>query len=324
MISITHNAKDFFENKTGTVFIYGAGNAGYWISDYMNRLHMEFGGFFDKEVNYEGLFINGHHVWKPGKIKDYKEEDLRVIVSPKCYQSVLYDLLELDRKYQLNALCLVPVYPRITNGQLEYDINVLLGYFRRKLLKGNTMPTFISNTCNAGRMYRWLDMPLISPTINTGISPDDFMKICRSPHRYLSAELKKLNYGKGIYDGAGRNGTITFELDDILIYFPHEEADSSIPEKWNMLKSNIQWDNLIFVLSDRVLPVSNDIICEFSQLKEKHLLVMDRKKICFYTNDWIENMLVSTGNDIFFAKDAIENYFDFLGWLNEEPGNRIN
>lgn len=320
MISITHNAKDFFENKTGTVFIYGAGNAGYWISDYMNRLHIEFDSFFDREVKFEGLLYNGHPVWKPEKIKDYKDESLRVIVSPKCYQSIVYDLLELDRKYQLNALCLVPVYPRVTNGQQEYDLNVFLGYFRRKLLKQKTMPTFVSNTCNAGRIYRWLDIPLLSPTINTGISPDDFIKICRSPRRYLSAELKEPNYGKEIYDGAGRDGTITFKLDDILISFPHDEDASSIPEKWNMLKSNIQWDNLIFVLSDGVMPISNDIIREFNQLKEKHLLVMDRKKICFYTNDLKENMLISTSNDIFFAKDAIENYFDFLGWLNEETG----
>lgn len=317
MISITHNTKDFFENKTGRLFLYGAGNAGYWISDYMNRLSMAFDGFFDRDIKFDGLSYNGHFVWKPEKIKEYQEESLRVVVTPKCYQSILYDLLELDGKYRLNVLCLVPVYPRITTGRQEYDINVLLGYFRRKLLKAGTMPTILSNNCNAGRMYNWLDMPLLSPTINTGISPGDFMKICRSPRRYLSAELTKPGYAKALYDAAGRNGAITYQLEDITVYFPHEEDASVIPGKWNLLKSNIQWDNLVFVLTDRVMPLSNDMIREFSGLKEKHLLVMDREKVCFYTNDGKENTLVSTGSAIFFAKDAIENYFDFLGWLNE-------
>ncbi len=33
---------------------------------------------------------------------------------------------------------------------------------------------------------------------------------------------------------------------------------------------------------------------------------------------------VSTSNDIFSEKDAAENIFDLLGWLNEEAGNIIN
>ena len=53
MIEVTNNARSFFGESDTPIYIYGAGNPGQWVSEYMERCHMEYEGFIDKAAGAE-------------------------------------------------------------------------------------------------------------------------------------------------------------------------------------------------------------------------------------------------------------------------------
>ena len=103
MITVTNDTKDFIENQKGEIFIYGAGNSGYWIGYYLNQCGIKFTGYFDRKSYFQNSQCNGRPVFQPQKLKEYEKKSIRVIVSPKAFETVLSDLLFADAKYGFHA-----------------------------------------------------------------------------------------------------------------------------------------------------------------------------------------------------------------------------
>ncbi len=323
MIQVTNNTKSFIEKQTGEIFIYGAGNAGYWVGYYMNLCEIDFTAYFDKQICSNDSTYNGKPVYSPQKLKEYKEKPIRIIISPKCYESVLSDLLWLDNLYGLSVLCLVPRFIHVSTKEEGYHINKLLAYFRRRLFVGE-IPTILSNNCTAGFIYDLMDMIMLSPTINTGICPADFLKLCNDYKRYLNEEMVR----DGLVKRYGNFRTVhenipVGRIGDIHVLFGHSEENEDVCSLWNMMRLRINWNRIICVAyeDENYLPYSIKNERDFMELPTEHLMIVSGKAP-FYGGG-PESKVYMQEN--YFAKtdSAIENYFDLLGWMNGEYKDSI-
>lgn len=53
MITTINNVTEFIERERGLIFIYGAGNLGYWVGKYMHLCGIKFKGYLDKGATKE-------------------------------------------------------------------------------------------------------------------------------------------------------------------------------------------------------------------------------------------------------------------------------
>jgi len=104
MIKVTNNVKDFLEKRTGEIFIYGAGNAGQWVGYYMTQCGIAFTGFLDKKIDRADSTYMEKPVFYPDKLKEYAGKCLRIIITPNTYETVLADLLWMERKTELDLI----------------------------------------------------------------------------------------------------------------------------------------------------------------------------------------------------------------------------
>ncbi len=317
MITITNDTKNFIEIQSGEIFVYGAGNAGYWVGYYMNRCKIDFTAYLDQKVFCEDAKYNDKPVFIPHMLKKYTRKSIRIIVTPRNYEKVLADLLWLDHLYEFNALCLVPRFIHVSTHEEGYNINKLLSYFRGKLFIGDT-PTIISNNCSAGFIYDMIDRVMLSPTINTGIEPNDFIKICKNPNQYFHLNMDEIKwervYGNPQIDEDEPVGII----DDVKIQFSHVESTEGLADRWNYMCGKINWNRLIYVACehDVYLPFSIKNEKEFMELKEEHLMIVMRNSAFWGGSGY--NKVFMQQNYLASTDSAIENYFDLLGWLNRE------
>lgn len=320
MINITHNANIFLEkNKDIPLIVYGSGDSGYWIGYYLNMCNYDWAFYIDKSVNGEGATLHGKNIFSPDKFKDYVGQSFRIIVASVQYQSVVYDLLKLTNKYNINIECFIPIYERKmflkeeTYYGEKYDINKFLAYFRRKLLKSQSI-SFVANNCIAGHFYEMAGILMSSPTINTGLTPEDFIKLCKSPQKYLNMDIKcdRMGFHNENNNESPNRLYPIGRLDDIEVHFVHEKTGQDAEDKWNTLRENVDFENLIFLLADNHtngIPIR--VQKEFMELPQRHLLVINGKtKYCTSSYDVIQNLPYAS------LDKALENYFDFVGWLN--------
>lgn len=316
MITVTNDIKDFIENHKEELFVYGAGNSGYWIGYYLNRCEIEFSGYIDRNEKYCGALCQGKPVYTSQKLTEYEGRNIRLIISPRFYESILSDLLFSEHEFGFHALCLVPRFRRFNLDYEVYDINHFLGYFRRRLYTKDT-PTIISNDCVAGEIYWLMDMPMLSPTINMYIAPNDFMKLCKEPKKYFDIE------GKGMFFNVlpigdepvdCKMGLPAMKIDDIDVTFAHSNGKTTeLIERWNMMRRKINWGNIIYIFRATRKAVPKDFVQDFKKLTRKHLIM----------NYGVNGVIYKEIDQLFFSEyilgtdRAIENDFDLLGWLNQ-------
>ncbi len=177
MIQTTNQTKDFIEKISSPLMIYTAGHAAYWTGDFLKRCNIDFLGYIDKSVPEGGAYYYGRPIFPPDKLKEFAGQTLRLIVPGKSLPAVIKDLETFDAEIGLNLICLVPVYnKRGSKTEHEYNVNKMLGYFRRKLLKYDT-PTIFCNGCSTGVIYEFLlDTMCLTPFFNNNLSYEDFIK----------------------------------------------------------------------------------------------------------------------------------------------------
>lgn len=319
MIQVTNNVKDFLEKEKGEIFIYGAGNAGYWVGYYMNRCGYEFSGYLDKTIDHEGALYNGKPIYLNRKLLDaeYRDRSLRIIVASQYYDQIISELLWMDKFHKLNALCLIPRYVDLTSKEDGYQINHFLAYFRRKLFKGET-PTIISNTCMAGLIYDMFDMVMLSPTINTAIEDaEKFIKLCKNLRQYMEIDMGDLVWTRPFGNPAVAKDYPCGRIGDIEIIFVHVDSANGLKERWNYMRKRINWGRIIYVMSERKSHrnVSFRAVKEFMRLDGEKFFINSRN--AYPIGNGVECVYCS--HRPFANKTtAIENYFDILGWMNRE------
>lgn len=315
MIKVTNNTKDFIEKQCGEIFIYGAGNAGYWVGNYMNRCGVDFSAYFDKKINHEEATYNGKPVISIERLKEYKGRSIRIIVTPKCYENVLADLLWLDHLYEFHALCLIPRFKHLSTHEEGYHINKLLSYFRGLLFVGTT-PTILCNSCIGGQIYDAIDRTLLTPTVNVGIEPRDFLRLCKKPNHYLSIDAEELHWVRSFGNPGREYDDLCTRIDDIEVIFAHTDSSEGVLERWNYMRKKVNWDRVIFLLTEQPTQdnIPFDVLNTFFSLKGEKLFINNHSFIsggADYESVYIPNAEWITGRD-----SAIENYFDLLGWMN--------
>ena len=311
MIRITNNIKEFLENESGEIYLYGAGNAGYWTGFYMNRCGYAFEKYIDRDIRRADATYLGHEVVSLEYLKTCTGRKIRMIITPGCYEQILAELLWMDHlETGLEILCYVPKYENIITHRKEYHINRMLGFFRRQLLTA-PLPTIISNTCIAGNIYSLFDYIMLSPTINTGLDMEDFIKLCENPRYYLEKDIGELHWERDFGNPSRGEVCPVGMVDDIKIWFGHVDSEEGLTERWNLMSKKVDYQNMLFIMTGMNPPVP--------LLKRFFALTSNRFYISFNSNYGCDgtNGIYCPRNYFEESGSAIENYFDIVGWINE-------
>jgi len=130
-----------------------------------------------------------------------------------------------------------------------------LSKFRaRKDLKNRTF-SIISNNCTAGYIYQHFGIEYKSPTAGLFFHADDYLKICREPHRYFSKEpsiISKVESKRyDVMEITNRWGDYPIgKVEDIEIYFMHYPNPNEAILKWKNRCKRMNYDNLVFLFTE--------------------------------------------------------------------------
>lgn len=143
--------------------------------------------------------------------------------------------------------------------------------------------TVISNNCWAGKLYQYLDMPYLSPTVGLYFFADDYIKFVKNLKYYMSLELEFISANESKYSDElkirNQLDRIIGVLDDVEIVFLHYHSEKEAYEKWNRRKARINWENLYFKFSKMNL-CTEEHMKEFSELPCLHkILLNNRRKV---------------------------------------------
>lgn len=183
----TNNAKKFFEEYSTPLAVGMSDNAGYWAGYFLNKCKIDFVCYVDKNAKDDNSFCNGKPVYSFEKFAEYvsqcamgggEQKTFRLFIPSKMLDTVTEDITAIEAKCNVTFVVLNAFYV-ISKGRLSYNVNKLFGYFRSKLLTTD-LPSILANECAARRIYEQLGIGYISPTINTNIKYEDFIKLCRA------------------------------------------------------------------------------------------------------------------------------------------------
>lgn len=205
---------------------------------------------------------------------------------------------------ELDMECWVPLYADFITGQKIYSINDMLAYFRNRCINNLMVPSIISNTCNAGFVYHYCGLEFKSPTINTVIHPADYVKFCANLKHYLEIELEEVFYS--LFNGrrvpVGR-------LDDIEIWFVHDETAEQSVFDWNRRRKRVNYDNLLIMMEDSIEPIQGAVYMNIKKLPYRNLLLSK-----YISGEGISHY---EGNRDFHNRSySIENWIDLVELLN--------
>lgn len=156
---------------------------------------------------------------------------------------------------------------------------MIQSFLRRCRLKNQDF-SIISNNCWGGLISQYYGLPYNSPTCGILIGGPDYIKFCKNIKYYLSLKLNFINYEVSKYKEEFRNFNPhpVAKLGDIEIYFPHYHSETEAAEKWYRRINRINWDNIIFKISQRQT-FTPDIIKEFAELDLPNKLIFADEKI---------------------------------------------
>ena len=144
--------------------------------------------------------------------------------------------------------------------------------------------TIISNNCWGGLISQKYGLPYRSPTCGLLICGDDYIKFCADIKHYLSQELNFIEFSEGKYSKTfeGMNFPVA-KLCDIEIYFMHYHSNEEAAEKWYRRSKRINWDNIVYKISERETFTPEDMQ-NFAALPLENKLIFASRK---YTEDTI-------------------------------------
>lgn len=113
--------------------------------------------------------------------------------------------------------------------------------------------TIISNNCWAGRVYQYLDMPYLSPTVGLYFFAPDYIKFVSNLKYYLDTPLEFIKAEDSKYfDELKEKNQLDKPigvLDDVEIVFLHYKSQEEALEKWNRRKNRVNFDDVFLKFS---------------------------------------------------------------------------
>ena len=203
-------------------------------------------------------------------------------------------------------------------------------YFKRKLK--NTNFTLLTPNCMAGLIYHRLGERFNSPTIDTSIQTEDFIKFISNLDYYLNMDVEEIevedtDYPVGVIRGNG-------VLSDIRINFVHYDTFDNARKKWNDRKKRIVKDNMYVIICDiddiyeadynKVGYISDEDLKLFEAFNcnNKAMLTRNKERNQCYSHYIKPNYkrvfpLVYMNRDI-LGLNGFEKHFDFVSFLNKK------
>ena len=160
--------------------------------------------------------------------------------------------------------------------------NPYLGEFRRKIGKVNSDFTIISNNCWAGSVYRYYNLPYLTPTAGLYFYADDYIRFLSDLEYYLALPPERIPISESKYETImikkGQTSVPIGKIDDVEIMFLHYPTFEEAKDKWMRRAARVNWDNLI-VKDAEMNGCTSDNIIEFDKLPFD-------KKFIFTTRDY--------------------------------------
>lgn len=135
----------------------------------------------------------------------------------------------------------------------------------RKARLRNRDFSIISSNCNGAFMYRDLNLPYLSPTVNLAIEINGFIKMVGNLEWYMKQKITRIEDGSEYPVGELGEG--------IRINFIHYKSFEEAVQKWDERKNRINWDNLFIVGTARGDFCTYDTIRNFDQLPYKNKVI---------------------------------------------------
>lgn len=185
----------------------------------------------------------------------------------------------------------------------------------RKRINNNNF-SIISCNCMAGIIYHNLGEKFLSPTINTMIPSDSFVKFISNIDYYLGQQLEFID--APVYLNGEKVNCPVANIDDVVVYFTHYNTREDAEEKWESRKTRINYDNMYVVFNDRD-GVTKEMVKQLDVSKFKNVVMFTAKDefdlpFCFRLSEKdISNINLKnnvTGLRIF------EEKFDYVSFLN--------
>lgn len=310
-IEYTQNINRFFKSETPLMILKSLGNS-YWIGFYFDKCEIECVCYLDNNTSRDNPICNGIKVLNTTILKEYKNRSIRVVFADFHKNSGILQLARLSRKYKVAIECISPHFKN--DKKNEYNINRFLGFFRKKLLKGD-IPTIFSNDCTAGRIYEALGVAPITPTINVLIYDDDYLKFCKNPEKYLKMDMVRGGIIRAHYPVYYKYDLDreTGILDDVNVVFSHNFNNDDIVFQWNQRKRFINYNKTIFIYSDYQQCGKYEFAKEFFELSQNKLYMAGNGVLC---GDNMSDLLLWDTNYFFEIYQPIELHFDLIGWVN--------
>lgn len=186
--------------------------------------------------------------------------------------------------------------------------------------------TILSNNCMAGKIYHDLGLKFLTPTINTYIKPDHFIKFLADIKYYLNQTITPVvgNYEYPV----GR-------ILDVFLYFKHYTSFEEAVDKWNERKARINWENIYVMMTDRYLELekehftpkscSDDVFKQLELLPYEHKICFTAKKhqeeCCYQLKEFSKDNCVGVITDIvdiWGSRMYQLSRFDYVKWLSNE------
>lgn len=142
----------------------------------------------------------------------------------------------------------------------------------------NTTPTIICNSCIGGTIYRDLNLPFCSPTIDVLINYEDFLRFVNHLEYYITCIpeqifLDGISYPVGVlYNGNEK----------VVLEFMHDSSFEAAKNKWVRRCQRVDLNNLYIIFSNSKarLRAKNYWYQEFKKIKHPHKRLI--VKICLF------------------------------------------
>lgn len=184
---------------------------------------------------------------------------------------------------------------------------------KRRKLKSNNFSLIASN-CNGGVILHDLNLKFNTPFINLSMPPRDFIKLAENFRHYMAFEVEEYN-----------DDTVDFPvglLGGLRIDFMHYDTFDQAKSKWDERKRRINYDNLLFMLTEREGCSIEDMI-KFDNLPIKNKVIFTHKKYPFLKSSFYIRGFEKQGEirlSMHYPKSySIKRYvdqFDFVDWVN--------
>ena len=187
---------------------------------------------------------------------------------------------------------------------------------QRRRLKNKDF-SLLSNNCLGAIYMHAIHQPFLTPMVNAGMVPSDFIKFLNNLDYYLSLDVEMES---GESDPVFRHGY----LGDIRILFGHFKYADEPREKWAIRRKRVNKKNLYIIMTEKDNCTYEDLLA-FDQLPYKNKVVFTVRdypeiKSAFHLKGCIDPKTGQLG----YAYDYPTRYslrrymeqFDLIKWFN--------